>query len=85
MKSLQQSHKGTKFEADRYNRTDVGSHTTWVSRHMTKVANKHQKCHWQCVNDPEFSISVFVSFFLLFFKLVILYNTVVCFTLLKDS
>lgn len=52
---------------------------------MTKVANKHQKCHWQCVNDPEFSISVFVSFFLLFFKLVILYNTVVCFTLLKDS
>lgn len=66
MKSLQQSHKGTKIEADRYNRTDVGSHTTWVSRHMTKVANKHQKCHWQCVNDPEFSISVFVSFFLLF-------------------
>lgn len=27
MKSLQQLHKGTKIEADRYNRTDVGSHT----------------------------------------------------------
>lgn len=38
----------------------------------------------------EFSVSVFVIFFLLFFKLVIMYNAVVCFTLLmrpllKDS